>query len=46
MFNTYIDMVLLTEGQQAKRENLPTTITVSAMCEQWIAKYFKILSTL
>jgi hypothetical protein len=46
MFNTYIDMVLLTEGQQAKRENLPTTITVSAMCEQWIAKYFNILSTL
>jgi hypothetical protein len=39
-------MVLLTEGQQAKRGNLPTTITVSAICEQWIAKYFNFLSTL
>jgi hypothetical protein len=45
MFNTFIDMVLL-KGRQAKRGNLPTTITASAVCEQWIARYFNSLSNL
>jgi len=45
MFSNVIDMVLLI-GHQTKRGNLPTTVTVSAISEQWIAKYFNFLSAL